>query len=385
MSASKDRDAQLRRLTRRACLLILAIILNLTVYHFATTTSSTNYVSWPSTNPADTHQTQQLKIPECLRNSSNDKSDCFRQEDRISTIHFKLLADHLLGFYNVPDTHKSTLDNIRISSERRIEDQVVRNGSVIFVEPGSLSEFIKLAPRITVKFILITGDGDDCMPRCILSDDETIALAGNRLLIKWFATNCVGKHLSRKIECIPIGLNQHTTAIADMQSLYESGIGLVNGIEPKKWGVDSLKEKYLLASFNVNSKASTRLPVYDYFCGMKGWPSTRSITLCYYNNSMDFLSFQRDIVSPSTFVISPPGNGLDCYRTWETLFMGNYPVVLSSSLDPLYAQLPVIVVQSWAEVTPRLLQRKLKEFQWVEHDYRRLYMQYWTDRIRSAV
>ncbi|TPX45296.1 hypothetical protein CcCBS67573_g10374 [Chytriomyces confervae] len=118
---------------------------------------------------------------------------------------------------------------------------------------------------------------------------------------------------------------------------------------------------------------------------MKGWASTRSITLCYYNNSMDFLSFQRDIVSPSTFVISPPGNGLDCYRTWETLFMGNYPVVLSSSLDSLYAQLPVVVVQSWAEVTPRLLQRKLKEFQWVEHDYRRLYMQYWTDRIRSAL
>lgn len=52
------------------------------------------------------------------------------------------------------------------------------------------------------------------------------------------------------------------------------------------------------------------------------------------------------------FGLSPPGNGIDCHRTWEMLFFGMIPVVESGSLDPLFAQfdLPVIAVKNWTEL-----------------------------------
>lgn len=45
------------------------------------------------------------------------------------------------------------------------------------------------------------------------------------------------------------------------------------------------------------------------------------------------------------FGISPRGNGFDCHRTWEMLFFNMIPIVVSSPLDPLYANLPVVVVR----------------------------------------
>lgn len=54
--------------------------------------------------------------------------------------------------------------------------------------------------------------------------------------------------------------------------------------------------------------------------------------------------------------MSPPGAGLDCYRTYETLSLGSIPIVLSSQLDVIFNDLPVLIVQQWSEVTPELLE-----------------------------
>ena len=51
------------------------------------------------------------------------------------------------------------------------------------------------------------------------------------------------------------------------------------------------------------------------------------------------------------FELSPQGNGLDCHRTWEALILNTIPIVRTSSLDPLYEGLPVVVVAEWADVT----------------------------------
>jgi hypothetical protein len=45
------------------------------------------------------------------------------------------------------------------------------------------------------------------------------------------------------------------------------------------------------------------------------------------------------------FVISPPGAGVDCYRTWEALMMGAVPVVVgNNSLASLYHDMPVMTI-----------------------------------------
>jgi len=83
------------------------------------------------------------------------------------------------------------------------------------------------------------------------------------------------------------------------------------------------------------------------------------------------------------FVLSPPGNGLDCHRTWEVLYVGSIPVVISSTLDPLYVGLPVIIVDSWEEVTEDFLERKYIEITNKQHNMDKLYLGYWIDFINQ--
>lgn len=49
-------------------------------------------------------------------------------------------------------------------------------------------------------------------------------------------------------------------------------------------------------------------------------------------------------VAKSKFVLSPPGFGEDCYRTWEAVLLGAVPIVRRSPLQQLYDGAPVVVV-----------------------------------------
>ncbi|KAI8801833.1 hypothetical protein BJ742DRAFT_744152 [Cladochytrium replicatum] len=55
------------------------------------------------------------------------------------------------------------------------------------------------------------------------------------------------------------------------------------------------------------------------------------------------LSFPIIQALPYKFGISLFGNGVDCYRTWELLYLGVIPIVKSSTINFVYAGLPVLV------------------------------------------
>ena len=52
------------------------------------------------------------------------------------------------------------------------------------------------------------------------------------------------------------------------------------------------------------------------------------------------------LMRKSLFVPSPAGNGLDCHRTWEAMYLGAVPVVLEKDFCG-DASWPVLVVPSW--------------------------------------
>ena len=51
----------------------------------------------------------------------------------------------------------------------------------------------------------------------------------------------------------------------------------------------------------------------------------------------------------SKFVLCPIGTGIDTHRVYEALACGATPVVLHSTLDHLYATLPICIVNSWTD------------------------------------
>ena len=86
------------------------------------------------------------------------------------------------------------------------------------------------------------------------------------------------------------------------------------------------------------------------------------------------------------FVLSPPGNGPDCHRTWEALLMGCIPVVLSGPLNAVYEGLPVLILDSWDDLTPSRLTSTYKKFRYGHHTFafERLFSPYWLGLIDGA-
>ena len=87
------------------------------------------------------------------------------------------------------------------------------------------------------------------------------------------------------------------------------------------------------------------------------------------------------------FILSPPGAGLDCHRTWEAILCGVIPIVKSSTIDALFDQLPVVIVENWDVITQQFLEKCYQEIHKKrcdnEYNLEKLNLEYWTHNIET--
>ena len=90
----------------------------------------------------------------------------------------------------------------------------------------------------------------------------------------------------------------------------------------------------------------------------------------------------------SRFVLCPSGLGWDTYRLWEALSLGAIPIVEDSpGWIRVLDDLPVLIVKSFKDVTPQLLE---KEYERItghvqKYNFKRLTRQWWLDHFRSLL
>jgi hypothetical protein len=93
-------------------------------------------------------------------------------------------------------------------------------------------------------------------------------------------------------------------------------------------------------------------------------------------------------LAEAKFVLCPSGMGYDTYRHWEVLLMGSIPVFESSpGFDRTFAKLPVLIVKSFNDVTPELLEATYADFAAradTLFDFTRLKKSYWMDLVFGA-
>jgi hypothetical protein len=90
-------------------------------------------------------------------------------------------------------------------------------------------------------------------------------------------------------------------------------------------------------------------------------------------------------VASAYFCISPNGNGVDCYRTWQALYLRTIPIVTESILTEQHPELPLLVLRDWSEFRSIDFTPELYERTWAEWDPVQISLDRYLDRISGIV
>ena len=254
------------------------------------------------------------------------------------------------------DTFRRICDHIFDETDVKFDPAAVEVGDLVFVNGSFLRQFFLYAhPRITEQYVLVTHNSDDSVPGAYAEflDDSRIGA--------WFTQN--PDRIHSKLHPLPIGLaNGHWEHgnIAEIRSLIDQE--------------DSESRKLLYMNFSRKRPGAERAEVWNLF---------REAEFCHIAEARSYREYLRDI-QRSRFVISPPGVGLDCHRHWEALLLGSIPVMKHSSIDNLFADLPVVLVSDWKEINRDFLIRKSKELQDEMFDRERLFADFWMSQLKKS-
>lgn len=237
-------------------------------------------------------------------------------------------------------------------------EQTIKSGKV-FVKIDLLQFFFdELFPKFKAKnckIILVTHNGDLPAPnnfRRYLDDPD---------LIHWFGQNCnVKPH--PKFTCIPIGFaNWQLDVNAPTFKPHSNQITLQEAIDAVKEKDTNFRKIYPKVYANFQHRMDSHGHRKDALTELADNPCIVTAT--------QRLPFKEYLIELSNFAFcaSPHGNGLDCHRTYEAIVMGVIPIVKTSTLDPLYKRLPVLIVKEWSDINQELLHKTLKKYNGKSH------------------
>jgi hypothetical protein len=202
--------------------------------------------------------------------------------------------------------------------------------------PCDLDTFVRGAlPGIQEPFALITTDGDASVPSDIAATTVD-ALLDCPWLVSWHTQNYDG-HAHAKFAPFPMGIDLHTPRFC---SSTRRLVTQLQGIRACRLPLDHLPLR-VFCDLELSLASEER---------------RRAVAVLRNCDHVDFLGKRMSQASiwgryaEYPFVLSAAGNGLDCHRTWELLYLGAIVITKTSSLNRLFNGLPVVVVEDWNEV-----------------------------------
>jgi hypothetical protein len=90
-------------------------------------------------------------------------------------------------------------------------------------------------------------------------------------------------------------------------------------------------------------------------------------------------------IKQSYYSFAPHGNGVDCHRIWECLYLNCVPIVPKSlpCFDD-FKHLPIMFVDNYKQVTKEFLEKKIEEFYpFSKFDLQVLDLFYWKNKIQA--
>lgn len=256
--------------------------------------------------------------------------------------------------------------------------------SIVYIHGSAMPAFIRGAlPHITVSFVLVSGDCDETITSDIFkSDSELHKFMEDSRLIHWYSQNAAIQH--PKLTIIPIGMCYHAIIMGGNWKH-----GEVTPTEYERTLIDIAKEVESKPK-KVKCYGTFHFQMWTRYANDRKDAIQQIPTECidYEENRIDTYETWKN-QTKYEFVVSPHGNGYDCHRTWEALSLGIIPIVKTSPIDPLFDDLPVLIVKEWSDITPEFLQNKLNEINHKkksgEYKMERLTLAYWVNKFAESL
>jgi hypothetical protein len=228
----------------------------------------------------------------------------------------------------------------------------------IFVYSHLLESFARrVLPYLDHRFVLISHNSDHAVGarfQPVLDDPR---------IVHWFAQNALTQHA--KLTPIPIGVANAQWPHGDIRALVDvanAGRAAVRSV--------------VYVNFDVRTNAAVRAPLLQ---------RLESLPVVWRAPARPFAAYLGDMAG-CRWVVSPPGNGVDCHRTWEALYLGAVPIVLKTpSGASLHDGLPIIQLPDLAELRAESLEEAQGTHAGNEAQLARLKMSYWRERIAAKV
>lgn len=234
----------------------------------------------------------------------------------------------------------------------------IKKYKVIYIPTHFLEYFFaNIFPHIS-KCILITHNSDNgILDHFSEETNKTIinTLNSNKI-IHWYSQNISLNH--PKLSALPIGIANSMWKHGDLKLLHSI------------MTLNIPKSNLYYFNFDVNTRKDRRQTIYNQCIrnGLKPSPKT--------NQKQYLLNLKK-----SKFCICPPGNGYDCHRLWEAIYLNCIPILINWPAYQQFKDLPILLVDNWMEVTPGFMDKKYDEFKNKKYNYDRAKFSYYKNII----
>ncbi len=256
-----------------------------------------------------------------------------------------------------------TICDHKIDHVREFDPELVKRGDIIYLNCWYLIWFASYVhPKIKEPYILVTCDTNTWLPYPCLK-----WLIFDKKCAAWFGRNMIFSGHPKMFQ-IPMGQD----LIYFDQGVEKRDTLLKTAATP------SMKKHHLYMNFYARPKHD-RPRIVELF---------ENAPYCFSRNKSDqdwtgisSEQFYQEMAA-SQFILSPWGVEFEAIRTWEAVVLGSIPIVEHSFLDPLYEDLPILLIHDWDEINEQFLEKNYEKLKSKSSD--KAYFDYWANLIKET-
>ena len=226
------------------------------------------------------------------------------------------------------------------------DELVYCNGSLLNLQKPKLveSKLYEKLEQFKNPFKLVLHNADDEFGQRYLDKLLTI-----QNLKKIYTRNMDVNH--PLVEPIPIGIANTNLQYGDIKTLQN-----VMDEDRKEAKTEFIYAGFTTEGFTPNSESlKGRKKCYEQIIKQN---------IPFHLTNLEFGDYLREL-KKYKYCISPEGNGIDCYRTWEALYMKTIPICKRSILVEEFAKtFPIYIIDDWKDLSINDLKKQYDTFSW---------------------